>query len=109
MYVVAWLGIRKVHRAHVNEGAFKSRELVCQSLLVSRASVHELPLAAYTKVPRDEGFGETHRCNQPTRFSRACGAAPTKPAPLPLDQISSGETLVPSRLRLAIRPPFVIT
>jgi len=75
MYVVAWLGIRKVHHAHVNEGAFESREFVCQSLLMSRASVHELPLAVYTKVLRDEGFEQTHRCNrQPAPFSRASRA-----------------------------------
>jgi hypothetical protein len=52
--------------------------------LMSGASVNELPLAAHTKVLGDEGFGQTHRCNrQPTRFSRASGAAPTGQAPPP--------------------------
>ena len=83
-------------------------ELVCQSLLMSRASVYELPLPAYTKVLRDEGFGETHRITNQQLLSRLWPAS-TGAAPPAVDQISSGETFVPSRLRLAIRPPFVIT
>ena len=44
-----------------------------------------------------------------TRFSRAPLPQPGRAGTLPVDQISSGETFVPSRLRFAIRPPLTST
>jgi len=106
--VLAWLRIREVQHTHVHERAFESGELVCQSPLMCRASVHELPLAAYAKVLRDEGFGQIHRLYSPTNAFPGDLGRMARPTPV-VDQSWSGVTRVPSRLRLAMRPPLTST
>lgn len=75
MDVLAWLRVRKGHHFPFHERAFESHELGCQSLLVSRASRRALPLAADTKVLRDEGVGRIHRLCSAIRL-RECDGAP---------------------------------
>ena len=82
--------------------AFTSSEEIVHTTV--RQVINNLAVRVTTVLHTCFGYGvlvKNKSANEYPFLEELCDTA--------VDQISSGETLVPSRLRLAIRPPLVIT